>query len=804
MDNKSKFVAHVKQDEYQWQEPQVLIDHLIGVSSLAATFASNEMKQWLIQAGKWHDLGKYLPEFQFYIREQSGYLKDIEHFSKVKANVHRSKVVHSTMGAIHACKSYPQDYIGVLMAYLIAGHHGGLSNWDSLKHRLLGEEKEYTKAISSLPKDITKTISDLKFPSWIDETNIALWLRIAFSCLVDADFLDTEAYMNPHNSQKRTKVLTLEELYPYYTSYMDKITRNAKPSLVQKKRAEILNSALKAADDNPGIFSFTVPTGGGKTLATLGFALKHAKKFNKKRIIYAIPFTSIIEQTADVFRKVFAELKEDVVLEHHSNVIDDSNIIKNKDEKVTDNTRDSSKKKTGDDINNIEEQDVDYKNNGDKENNYRQLACENWDAPLIVTTNVQLFESLFASKTGRCRKVHNIQDSVIILDEAQQLPRDFHAPITMVMQQLSKFFGVTFVLCSATQPVLTKQKDSFGKDLFIGLSKIKEIIVDPVSLALDLRRVNINFDDTVYEWSDIAKKVLDKDCVLCIVNTRAQARKLFKLLPKSDENIHLSANMCAEHRTKVIEKIKNRLELRRQGDKKPLRVISTQLVEAGVDFDFPCVFREMAGLDSIAQAAGRCNREGLMAQKGEVLVFRTEEAAPTGILRDGENVTLELLHSNLEFDALSPESFSAYFNGLNNKGDRDLHNICGLLTAEPDLYDSLDFKIEFKEAADKFKLIDEKGSISVIVPYKTDENESEIHKLIAYLENKENTNVRWVYRKLQRFSISLRDKMVETLFAKNLIEIRAGLYVLNEHYYDSVLGFSVLDDELTAYESTVG
>lgn len=767
------FIAHIKPNNNGWDKPQKLEDHLYGVSYLASSFAKDDdMKEWLKVIGCLHDFGKYSSEFQVYIRDNAKFTENLDLFIIHTKGKIPKKVDHSTAGAIHAIKILPPNGIGILAAYIIAGHHSGLQDWDNLegnsrlKLRLEHGEDKYKKAIEqNVSSCILQIQSNLFFPKYIREgiNVLALWVRIAFSCLVDADFLDTEAYMDPEKFKNRQKNISLEQLWTEYDKYMKSLSNNVSASLVQIKRSEILQLALNAAEQEPGVFSFTVPTGGGKTLATLGFALKHAIKYHKKRVIYAIPYTSIIEQTADVFRKVFKELGNDIVLEHHCNL------------------------------------DADL-----KDDDFRKLATENWEAPLIVTTNIQLFESLHASRTSKCRKIHNIQDSVIILDEAQQIPRDFHAPITRTMDYLTKYFGVTFVLCTATQPVLTKVSDSFGKIVFSGLNDIREIIDDPISLANDLRRTRIIFDDLdkPKSWEEIADKVLSEDCVLCIVNTRRDASDLFKLLPDNDENFHLSASMCAQHRSDVIKKIRDRLKARREGDNKPLRVISTQLVEAGVDLDFPTVFRALAGLDSIAQAAGRCNREGKMKDFGKVWVFNTESDQPKGLIRQGAEETISLLSTDPKLDVLSPQAFNSYFKGLNNRGNRDAHNICGLLRPEPDP----DFyvpgiKISFKDAAEKFRMIDDNG-ISIVVPYiKNNEEKSSVFQWIAMLESKDVGLVKKAYRKLQRYTVSVREELAKSYEEQGAIEDHNGVWVALAYNYDLKLGLKETESLLSPEQS---
>lgn len=587
--------------------------------------------------------------------------------------------------------------------------------------------------------------------------SISLWMRLLFSCLVDADFLDTESYMAPEKVAQRKQALQLPELQRLFLDKMKALQRAADDTPLNGVRKRIFDACQQRAADSAGLFSLTVPTGGGKTLASLGFALEHARLQGKSRIIYAIPFTSIIEQNAEVFREF---LGADAVLEHHSNL------------------------------------DV----SPQAENSRSRLAAENWDAPLIVTTNVQLFESLFASKTSRCRKLHNLVNSVIVLDEAQQIPRDFHEPITRAMQQMADLFGVTWLLCTATQPELGQAIDPFGQTLHTGLQNVREIIPEPAQLATDLKRVHIemppNPDETT-SWESLAHELKQEDCVLVIVNKRRDARMLFELLPDEGDLYHLSANMCAEHRSAVFSEIRQKLFERRAGATRPLRVVSTQLIEAGVDVDFPVVYRAMAGLDSIAQAAGRCNREGRLSH-GRVVVFQPEELPPPGFLRQAAQVTVKLLRSGQLNDPLSPKAIKAFFSDLNNQGDRDKHRICELLKAEnsPDT----PLGIQFREAAERFRLINDMG-IGVVVPYRRDEQEeSVINQWLAMLE--QDGSLKWIHRKLQRYSVTLPEPLAKQLHAMGAIYECAGKFVVESSHYHPVWGVQAPDSLIPA-ESTV-
>ncbi|EGY61569.1 MULTISPECIES: CRISPR-associated helicase/endonuclease Cas3 [unclassified Neisseria] len=828
------YIAHVRQDSSENWHSHPLQKHLQKVAQLAKRFAGRYGSLFAEYAGLSHDLGKFQEAFQKYIRNASGFEKENAHLEDVESTKLR-KIPHSTAGAKYAVE-HLNPFFGHLLAYLIAGHHAGLADWydkGSLKHRLQQADNELEASLlglaeSGLPKDFFPLSDDDLmrdfFAFWEDGAKLEevhIWLRFLFSCLVDADFLDTEAFMNGYADADtaqaaglRPKFPGLDELHRRYEQYMAQLhEKSDKDSFLNQKRHAILQQCFSAAETDHTLFSLTVPTGGGKTLASLGFALKHALKFGKKRIIYAIPFTSIIEQNADVFRKA---LGDDVVLEHHSN-------LEVKEDKETAKTR---------------------------------LATENWDAPLIVTTNVQLFESLFAAKTSRCRKIHNIADSVVILDEAQQLPRDFQKPITDMMRVLAHDYGVTFVLCTATQPELGKNIDAFGRTILEGLPDVREIVADKIALSEKLRRVRIKMpppNGDTQSWQEIADEIAAHPCVLAVVNTRKHAQKLFAALPSDGIKLHLSANMCATHRSEVIALVRRYLALYRAGSlHKPLWLVSTQLIEAGVDLDFPCVYRAMAGLDSIAQAAGRCNREGKLSF-GEVVVFRAEEGAPNGSLKQGQDITEEMLKAGLLGDPLSPSAFAEYFRRFNGKGDVDKHDIARLLTVESSNENPL--AIKFRTAAERFRLIDNQG-VALIVPFiplahwekdgspqvvKANElddffrrhlDDVEVSKWQdildeqRFLQPADNSfgqtdqpplpepfeswfnllesdplKHKCVYRKLQRYTITVYEHELKKLSA-NAVFSRAGLLVLDKGYYKAVLGAD-FDDTAWLSENSV-
>lgn len=725
-------LAHVRKDtKNEWHEHS-LDEHLRGVSRLAGEFASVfGSEDWARLAGLWHDLGKYSAEFQGYIKKVSGY--DTEaHIEGVPG-----RVDHSTAGAIHAVNTF--DKHGRILAYLIAGHHAGLPDWYSsesggkaLSVRLEQPELLNRVLTQSVPADLLNQGKPLSSVLG-DRDGFALWLRMLFSCLVDADFLDTEKFMDESKAEARKTEVTLAGMLPIFDRYMNEKISLTKPTSVNKVRAEVLLQCRKQAALPPGIFSLTVPTGGGKTLSSLAFALEHARhQHGIRRIIYAIPYTSIIEQIADIFRDVFKECP-DAIIEHHSNL------------------------------------------ETDKETAKSRLATENWDAPLIVTTNVQLFESLFASKTSRCRKLHNLVGSIVVLDEAQLLPPEFLQPIMDVLNLLAVHYRVTFVLSTATQPVLNTVKDSFGRTVRKGLNNVREIIADADALYTTLDRINVELPvdlNQPTDWDNLAKELCKHDSVLVIVSTRNDCRELWQKMPKG--TIHLSALMCGKHRSRIIRYIKWRLK-----KNKPLRVISTQLVEAGVDVDFPVVYRALAGLDSIAQAAGRCNREGKL-EKGNVIVFVPPKPAPKGLLRFGEDATKNVWHDRPQ-NPLARQHFARYFDQFLSKPNLDEQGIGNLLKMDSD------FKVQFRSAAEKFRLIDDSETQAVFVTYN-----KESKTLLNLLRSK--GPERWLMRKLQRHSVTLYRHDLNRLFANGDIEEFQGMYMqVGDTLYHPKIGLLLAD-----------
>lgn len=770
-----EFWAHVRNDHGQSVE-HPLDEHLQEVARLASEFATPfGAQEWAALSGLWHDLGKYRAGFQRYIRQSHDANAHIE------GRVAGAEKTHSAAGALWAQQYLAQidprfgPVVARVLSYLIAGHHAGLDDWfgglDARFQRQDTQQEGRDALAAAIPQTILKPASrlpDLKALRSDQQYNIpgrfALWVRMLFSCLVDADFLDTEAFMSPGKAEVRQGFMSVAELDQRLAEHLAQMAAalaasGAAQLPVNRKRAEVLRTCLDKAELPPGVFSLTVPTGGGKTLSSLAFALRHALRHGKRRVIYAIPYTSIIEQTAGVFRRIFGD---ENVIEHHSNVEVDAQ----------------------------------------QETARSRLACENWDAPLIVTTNVQLLESLFACRTSRCRKLHNLVGSVIVLDEAQLLPVAYLQPVVDVLRLLVKDYGVTLVLCTATQPTLETRTafDLARAPRFFAPGEILEIMDDVAGLYAALERVSVHLPadlKTPGSWDQLAPQIAEHPAVLAIVGRRADARELYARI-KAEERSglwHLSGLMCARHRSDTIDDIKRALAARRQAleageSPAPVRVVSTQLVEAGVDIDFPVVYRALAGLDSIAQAAGRCNREGRLS-RGEVYVFVPPQPAPPGLLRMAEQATRVLWQALPPgADPLGVERFADFFRQLYGDAVLDAKDIAALLRA------GREGAVQFRSAAERLRLIDEAEGATVFVRYRRDEDDNTIDMLLHTL--KKEGPQRWLLRKLQRYGVSIYQHDLRRLLALGDIEPLGGdcpgLYVqsfANDVLYDQVLGLKV-------------
>ena len=571
--------------------------------------------------------------------------------------------------------------------------------------------------------------------------SLSLWVRFLFSALVDADFLDTEAFMDADRADSRSGWKDLPEIAEVFERFMESKVRD--DTELNRTRGEILAWCRDAADQKPGLFSLTVPTGGGKTLSSMAFALRHALRHGKARVVYVIPYTSILEQTVDVFREALGEEEPwTAILEHHSNLEPDQETLRGR------------------------------------------VAAENWDAPIVVTTSVQFFESLFAARTSRTRKLHNLVGSVVVLDEVQLINPDFLLPILDVLQFLADEFQVTVLTMTATRPSWSASEAGDGPSR---LKCVREIIPDPDLLHERLRRVYVRIPrrlDEPKEWDEVAERILSEPSALCVVNRRQDARELFLRVQREDpEAVHLSALMCGAHRSNVIRRVKERLS-RGEG----VRVVSTQLVEAGVDLDFPVVFRALAGLDSIAQAAGRCNREGQM-DRGEVHVFVPPAAPPPGILRLAADVARSLFAEGA-LDPLAPCSFDRFFRHLYwLRGDRlDKEGIRQLLDHDGR---SVELEYAFRTAASRFRLIDDRDRVSVVVRWPVPYGDPKVESALRDLEH--TGGRRSIFRRLQRAVVGVSRWHLAPLVEGGAVqEIHDRLYVQRDtSLYDAVLGLAV-------------
>lgn len=724
-----EYIAHVRKNaDGTWASPQLLSEHLAETAKRTEEFAAKfHSSSWGRVAGLAHDAGKGRPLWQHYIRRKSGYDEDAHLEGKA------GKIPHAIHGAKMAEEMFGKGF-GRLLAYCIAGHHAGLPDWSSSEgagQAALQFQESQVKDFVDIDKRVVEQFEKEKLEmlpwKFANGLDCSLWIRMLYSSLVDADFLDTESYMDTEKAQNRSGYCSMADLYVKFNHFIRQLDESSADTPVNAIRRNIRAKCLQKADEAQGVFSLSVPTGGGKTLSSLAFGLTHAIKHKLDRIIYVIPFMSIIEQNADVFR---AAVGDDQVVEHHSSIDEDSTTPKSR------------------------------------------LASENWDAPIIVTTSVQFFESLFAAKSSRCRKLHNIVKSVVVLDEAQLVPVEYLAPILETMQLLVEHYQVSFVISTATQPAF-RERIVDGKR-FIGLQNMKEIMGnndDVEKLYSSLKRVHVQIPEDLHavsSWEEIAGKLKQHKQVLCVVSDRKSCRELYDLMPEG--TFHLSALMCGQHRSKTIEKIKQKLR-----NKEPVRVVSTQLVEAGVDLDFPVVYRALAGLDSIAQAAGRCNREGRLAELGQVFVFNAPRQAPMGILRKAADTTRSLLTVRDE-DPLAYEVFERYFSELYWKANSlDVKGIVPLLI--PDLQEC---GVYFRTAADRFQIIDDSLQKTVLVRY--GEGEKLIDELKIIGPN------RSLMRKLQRYTVNVYNADFNKMLRQRSIEeVYPNIFALasNEEYSES-------------------
>lgn len=724
---KNMIISHIKPikgiDVHKWPI-QTNEEHSRGVSKLAAEFAHEiGFDEVCAALGLLHDKGKEQLAFQRYIRTVTEY--DV--CCRINGKVH-----HAYVGALMVKEIYPQlpSLLQHSLSHIILGHHGGLRDQDELELKLQ----------ETIPLDVSpaEPIKDLKWPTKFQPNSYEFnhWVRMLYSCLVDADYLDTEAFMDKESSNLRQSHETLEELLPKLESYLTNLKVSATHTPLNTIRNKIQERCIETSTSPMGFFSLTVPTGGGKTLSSLIWAMRHAIKHGLKRIIIAIPYTSIIVQTAETLRRIFGVNN---VLEHHSNF--DSETISDKKTRLQ-----------------------------------MTLAAENWDYPIVVTTNVQLFESMYANKPSRCRKLHNIGHSVLILDEVQTLPLEHLQPIVDALKTYQHLFGTSILFTTASQPILTNDK----KLKLNGITEITEIIPNNYNLHQLLRRVNLVIDKTSCSYDELSERLCKESRFLCVVNTRKIAQKIYNNLPPSVTLFHLSRMMCPAHICKTISEIKQAL---RNEKEKEVRVVSTQLIEAGVDIDFPVVYRQEAGLDSVLQAAGRCNREGLLPHNGTTYLFMLKGEPLLKGAAAPNNARNNIVGNP---DWFAPETMNQYFANLYYQADFDKNDL------KSKLYQCRE--LQFRTAAEAFRLIEEKGTKLIV-------NYGESVELLAQLVEKgPNHNL---MKKLNQYAVTLHDKDFKELVAQGAIEeVLSGIYFLHDRiYYDSKTGIKIgdlwLDEILT-------
>lgn len=683
------------------QDWERLADHLAAVAERAAQFAETfSFGEAGRAVGLLHDIGKVSPAYQ-------GYISTTE-----EAQPRRRGPDHSTAGAREASRKYPSP-LGRMLACVIAGHHAGLADGAELDRRLSPDDyriepyNAWEAQVGPLPPAHALRPDRWK-PGSYRGFSAAFATRMLFSCLVDADFLATEAFHlnaegRPLDRGNHADLATLRERL---ADHMVRLQSDA-VAPVRALRQRVLLNAIDKATLAPGLFTMTVPTGGGKTLASLSFALEHAVRHGLRRVIYVIPFTSIIEQTAEVFRGALST-REDV-LEHHASF------------------------------------DWDEGPGGEDEgpDGLAKLrkAAENWDVPIVVTTAVQFFESLYANRPSRCRKLHNLARAVIVLDEAQTLPLPLLRPCVAALDELARNYGASVVLCTATQPALRRQ-DGFERGLEIDDSR--ELAPEPKALYAALKRVRVEVLPGKTGDETIAARFAEQPRMLCIVNSRAHARALFEAIRHLPGAVHLSTLMCPRHRRAVLAESRERLQRN-----EPVRIVSTSLIEAGVDIDLPEVWRAAAGLDSINQAAGRCNRNGQLAE-GRVVVFEPPDHKPPPVVAQFHQAARAVLRQHE--DALSLEAIHAYFREVYwQKGEEalDAVDVDGRRGVLPTLAaHASDWRFPFRSLADAFHLIED-AMEPVIVPW--DETAVRLLRELVHMERPAARHL----RRLQQYTVTI-------------------------------------------------
>ncbi|MGN0115402.1 MAG: CRISPR-associated helicase Cas3' [Acutalibacteraceae bacterium] len=715
-----EYYAHKRDDGVM----QTVKAHLENVANLAEQNAVDMMKQLAFAAGYAHDIGKYAAAFQARL-DGSGV-----------------KYEHSASGAIEYAKMNINYAAKIMLEYCIAGHHTGLPdggtaaddlyNDVTLHARLKRGDNYVGKAdYSAYKSEIKLKVPDSQsmfeaLTSRNDKTEMlekfAFFTRYLFSCLTDADFIDTEQFCSPDSDRR---------LYADFArakqAVDNKIKSFSADTELQKARSRLQLQAIGNAEETSQISILNMPTGSGKTLCSLQLALNKiiASKGKKKRIIYVIPYTSIIEQTAATFEKIFSgDVKCLDILQHHSNYIYD--------------TDDSENRTTNEKL---------------------KKACENWDAPLIITTSVQFFESLYDYKSSGLRKLHNTADSIIIFDEIHMLPVNMLQPCLRGIGYITKYLNSEAVFLSATMPKFSSLLNKYVPDC-----TVTELIPDKSDFKYFCKCRYINMGETCYD--NVLIKAMQYESSLIIVNRRSTARELYSKI--SGKKYHLSTYMTPNDRTKTIAEIRKALD-----NNEKITVVSTSLIEAGVDFDFQAVFRQLSGLDSILQSGGRCNREGKY-DCGDVYIFDTNEQ-----LNNDMGLRVEIAKSllNEHHDISSPECIEQYYERLydfkstkieQNSIAKDASSIDG---------------IPFRSYAESFEFISD-YTVGIVI-----DNNDEADELLQRLKYGDYS----VKRKLQKYTVSLRKYEFDNAYKLGILqEFDSGIFVLaNNSYYSEDVGLEL-------------
>lgn len=712
-------------------------EHVHQVSVLASQFAEHAGLHYVASAAALlHDEGKKTDAFQEKLRTSSA-----------------GFVPHKGLGALIAAT---RGWFDVALA--IAGHHGGIPAWQELASEIQRDDElawqnrpdwkplldaAAEQSVSGLPNSIEpRPDADSRL------TAFDVRVRLITSSLVDADFLDTEMHFHPKRTERRVPYPDIATLAKRFHLKQAELIEKADATPLNQHRRELYEASLKAAEQPPGFFRLALPTGAGKTRDSLGFAFRHAAHHGHRRIIVALPYTSIIDQMADEYRVIFGYR---AFLEHHSDI-----------------------QIAGDDPDDSPRQ----------EEQRRRLAAENWDASLILTTTVQLFDSLFSNKPSKLRKVHRLANSILILDEIQTLPVLLLEPILDMLSELVERYGMTVVLSTATQPAFDRIKTMLPSD------SVRDIIPDTQDIFHAFQRVSFDFPEEHWEEQQVVHELLSSPQAMVVVNTKADALRIYDTLRQKDCNaLHLSTFMCPAHRRKVIREIRRRLK-----DNDPCRVVTTQLIEAGVDIDFPLVMRALGPLDRVIQAAGRCNREGKMRdaegrpKRGRVVVFKLKDGKlPPGEYHTGTGI-FEGMLAHGAFDPYDQAAISQYFRKLYENQPTDRGYVYKGKRRTGVAINPLRQKLDFPRVAEAFHLIEQGGQSAVAVGYCGNSphrwHESEAGRLLERLLDPY-ANRRHLFRELQPYLVNVFENKLKEYRRSSLVaEHPSGILYWTGRYDD--------------------